>query len=103
MNDTAVIFLILGVLFSTLSILIWRFKYLNLLSGYDSSKVKDKNGLAKHFGQVILCISFLAFLLSIINYNYNTIDSNTMSFVSFVVISSILTLYAVIKAKKYNN
>jgi Domain of unknown function (DUF3784) len=101
MYGTSILFLVVGLLFGSLGIAIGKFKYLNLLSGYDPTKIKDKDGLAKWFGRIIQSISLISFLLCVLNYFIDTVEINTYSLIGFTVVTIILSLFAILGSKKY--
>jgi uncharacterized membrane protein YiaA len=49
-----------------MSLLIWRFKWVGIIAGYDEKKVKDKAGLAKWFGKCCLSLAILSITWSIL-------------------------------------
>ena len=101
MTSNIIIFFLLGLLFGGLSLFIWKYEQLDLISGYDPNKVKDKKGLAKWYGQIMLLIALTAFLLSIANCFFNSFTMDTFSYSGFVVVAVTLSVIVTMGRKKY--
>jgi ABC-type transport system involved in multi-copper enzyme maturation permease subunit len=95
-----IIFAIIGFVFLLISILIYVFKIVNIIAGYDASKVKDKDGLARWFGRVVFINSIAAFVLAAITFKIQSDNAAISSFAVFMVftmISGVMALYGVQK------
>jgi UDP-N-acetylmuramyl pentapeptide phosphotransferase/UDP-N-acetylglucosamine-1-phosphate transferase len=69
-KDTLILTLILaacGLLFMFLGYLVRYKKKLNIIAGYDESRVHDKNGLANWAGAAIIILGATYLILSLIN------------------------------------
>jgi hypothetical protein len=101
MGDVSLIFISLAVLFGTLSMLIWKYKHLSLISGYDPSKIKNKDGYSKFVGKILMYIAIFAMILSLLNFLVDDINIDEYSFIGFVTFSSILSIVTIFGAKKF--
>jgi Domain of unknown function (DUF3784) len=101
MTTNIIIFFLIGLLFGLLSLFIWKYEHLDLISGYDPNKVKDKKGLAKWYGQIMAIIATLAFSLSIANSFFNSFEMDIFSYSCFFIVSTVLTITVTIGRKKY--
>jgi hypothetical protein len=72
----AVLFGFLSFLFAVLGLMVWKFKWVGIIAGYEESKVKDKNGLAGWFGKCLLGLSLCLLLLSILAYYLSPFSTN---------------------------
>jgi hypothetical protein len=78
---------LLGLLFTGLSVLVWRFKWLGLLAGYNSKKVTDPNALAVWCGKCLLVSGGMAFLMAGLNTIWHTERAGLVSVLIFAFLS----------------
>jgi hypothetical protein len=101
MKDITVIFLSMGILFLALSITIWKFKYLNIISGFNEEEIKDKEGFSKWFGKIMLYISIIAFSLGVLNQISESEKVVLFSLIIFMISTIILAAVALLGINKY--
>jgi hypothetical protein len=101
MTTNIIIFFLMGLLFGGLSLFIWKYNHLDLISGYDPNKVKDKKGLAKWYGQFMFWIALTSFVLSIANFFFESFEMDTFSYVFFFIVASTLTIIVTLGRKKF--
>ncbi len=67
------LFIIIGLFLVIMGGLVWRFKLLALIGGYDEDYVKDKKGLAKWLGINYILMGLLVIINSVIGLIYDDI------------------------------
>ena len=96
-----VVLSILGTIFILMGLLIMKFKLANLIAGYDPNSIKDRAGLATWMGKCAMATGLLAMLIALLNYLFLAPNSDTFSFVGFMVGSMISGVIALAGAQKY--
>lgn len=79
--------------------LIWRFKMVDIIAGYDSTKVSDPQGLAKCVGSNVLLMG-LSMLLSALVFNFVEIDK-IYHIIGVFLIITLLVIRILISAKRF--
>ncbi|WAC13055.1 DUF3784 domain-containing protein [Dyadobacter pollutisoli] len=101
-----VVYLIIGIIFITMSLVTWRFEWLGIIAGYDEKKVLDKKGLAAWFGKCTMGLSICAGLLSIICFYVQPFHDSVafifgISFTTIVLVGTAITLSGMSKYYKF--
>lgn len=89
-----------GVFLFLLGFAIWHYDLVDVISGYDSNKTKDKHGLAKWVGSNFIIMGVLSILVSIISIFYQNVHYSVFSLALIIIVFSIRTA---IGCKKFEN
>ncbi|WP_069649103.1 DUF3784 domain-containing protein [Caloranaerobacter ferrireducens] len=81
------IFFLSGFIFIYFGYMIWRYKKLWLIAGYNEKRVADKEGLARFTGFYLFLMSFIIIVISIIGMIFDI--NTTIPYTIAVVIISI--------------
>lgn len=91
-----IIFIIIGVFFALLGFLVFKFKMIEILAGYDEKKVIDKDGLARWTGSNLILMGIGVVVSSVI---CDIADINSVFF--FVSIVLLIVMRIIIGNRRY--
>lgn len=95
------IFAIAGIVMLILGVVLYKYKKIELLSGYDSSKKYDREGLAKFTGMTLMLMGIIPIAASIILLILNVDYGELIATIIFIVDVVVFTISIVIKSPKY--
>ncbi|MFV0424772.1 MAG: DUF3784 domain-containing protein [Bacilli bacterium] len=84
-----------------LGIIIWRFKVVEIIAGYDEKKVTDKNGLARWVGLNLMIISIIMIGLYFIFDIYDL--ENGLSILITILVFIVLLTITALGTRRYEN
>lgn len=84
-----------------LGIIIWRYKVIEIIAGYDEKKVTDKNGLARWVGLNLMIISIIMIGLYFIFDIYNL--ENGIAIVITILVFIVLLTITALGTRRYEN
>lgn len=96
-----IILAIVGVFFVLMGFLIIKFKLANIIAGYDPKTIKDRAGLASWMGKCAIVTGLSALIIGWFNYLFLSPQSDTYSFIGFMVFSMLSGVIALAGAQKY--
>lgn len=94
------IFLLPAALLFIVGTLIYKYKMVDMIAGYDPRKVKDKDGLAKWVGGNLQGMGMLTLLITLLSLVFESMSMPVLT-VSFLVIITILCINTAIGTKKF--
>jgi hypothetical protein len=89
-----------GVLLSLFGFVIWHYDLVDIISGYDANKTKDKHGLAKWVGSNLIIMGVLPILVSVINIFYIHLNVLYSGF-SLALIIFVFSIRTAVGCKKF--
>lgn len=96
-----IVLAIVGLLFVLMGFIIVKFKLANIIAGYDPNTIKDRAGLAAWMGKCALITGLSALLIAWLNYVFLSPQSDTYSFIGFMIASMLSGVIALAGAQKY--
>lgn len=96
-----VIMALIGSLLLLFGFIVWRFKIAGVVAGYDSTLVKDPDGLARWMGKCIMGLGLLAWLVGALGLLFPFRNSDTMVFIAFMVLFMISIAIALAGTQRY--
>lgn len=96
-----IILAIVGIFFVLMGFVIIKFKLANIIAGYDPDTIKDRAGLAVWMGKCAIVTGLSALLIAWLNYLFLSPQSDTYSFMGFMVVSMLSGVIALMGAQKY--
>jgi hypothetical protein len=97
-----VIMALIGSVFLLFGFIVWRFKIAGVVAGYDSTLVKDPDGLAHWMGKCIMGMGLLAWVVGGVGLLFSGKNADTMVFVAFMVLFMISIAIALAGTQQYN-
>lgn len=94
-------FFLIGIMLIILGIIIYKYNLLNLLAGYDDSKIKDKDKYANFIGKNLINTGILIIFLSIISLLFPLFIQIVFLIISISILLIFLILIINIKGKDF--
>lgn len=96
-----IILAILGAFFVFIGFLIRKFRIANIIAGSDPDSIKDRIGLVNWMGKCAIIKGLLALLIAYLNYLFLSPQSDTYSFIGFMIALMLSIVVALAGSRKY--
>lgn len=95
-----IVFIIVGIFLMLIGLVVWKLKAVEIIAGYDSQKVINKDGLAKWVGGNLVLMGTLVILLGVIRMIVPNIKSSFIIPAYLVVVIG-LSIVTIVGARRY--